>query len=141
ALTGFAGQAERLFARLSDNIVLTPHDGEFVRLFGDVAGSRLDRALAAARRAGAVVLLKGPDTVVAHPDGRAIITADAPPWLATAGSGDVLAGLMVGLMAQGMEAFAAAAAAAWLHAQAALRAGPGLIAEDLPEALPAVLTG
>lgn len=140
ALSSFAGQVDRLFARLSVNCVLTPHDGEFRRLFGDIAGSRLERARFAAQISGAVVLLKGGDTVVAHPDGRATITADAPPTLATAGSGDVLAGLMVGLMAQGLPAFDAASAAAWLHGRAAHRVGPGLIAEDLCEALPAVLT-
>ena len=138
ALGSFGGQAERLFAKLSDNVVLTPHDGEFQRLFGTVAGSRLDRALEGARRSGAVVLLKGPDTVVAHPDGRATITTDAPPDLATAGAGDVLAGMIAGLLAQGMTAFDAASAAAWLHGQAAKAVGRGLIAEDLAEALPAV---
>jgi ADP-dependent NAD(P)H-hydrate dehydratase / NAD(P)H-hydrate epimerase len=141
ALSSFEGRAADLFHRLSPRVVLTPHDGEFRRLFGELPGSRLERAVLAARLSGAVVLLKGPDTVVAHPDGRATITTDAPPGLATAGSGDVLAGLMVGLLAQGMEAFAAASAAAWLHGRAAARLGPGLIAEDLPEALPAVLAG
>jgi len=136
ALGSFSGQPERLFAGLSDKVVLTPHDGEFHRLFGTVAGSRLDRARAGARRAGAVVLLKGPDTVVAHPDGRAAITTQAPPDLATAGSGDVLAGLIAGLLAQGMAGFDAANAAAWLHGQAARAVGPGLIAEDLADALP-----
>ncbi|EME69865.1 hypothetical protein H261_11309 [Paramagnetospirillum caucaseum] len=139
ALTSFEGRGDDLFRHLSDRVVLTPHDGEFRRLFGAVAGSRLERARHAARVSGAVVLLKGPDTVVAHPDGRAAITTDAPPTLATAGSGDVLAGLIAGLLAQGMEPFQAASAAAWLHGRAATIIGPGLIAEDLPEALPAIL--
>ncbi len=139
ALTAFAGQPDRLFTALTPLALLTPHDGEFGRLFGDVAGSRLERAREGARRSGAVVLLKGADTVVAHPDGRSAVNADAPPWLATAGAGDVLAGMAVGLLAQGMETFAAACAAAWVHGAAAGRAGPGLIAEDLADSLPPVL--
>jgi len=139
AITAFADNPRRLFADLSPGCLLTPHDGEFRRLFGEVRGSRLDRAHEAAVRSGAVVLLKGADTVVAHPDGRAVINAVAPPWLATAGSGDVLSGLALGLLAQGMEPFDAAAAACWLHGASARAFGPGLVAEDIAEILPGVL--
>ena len=138
ALTVFADDPEGLFSRLHAGCVLTPHEGEFSRLFDD-SGNKLDRARRAADKAGAIVLLKGADTVIAAPDGTAMVNDNAPPDLATAGSGDVLAGLVAGLMAQGVEAMAAAAMAAWLHGEAGKAVGPGLIAEDLPEALPRVL--
>lgn len=154
ALTAFQDDPAELFDALHHTCVLTPHGGEFARLFPDIAAelnatptkgpaySKVDATRAAAKLAGSVVLFKGPDTVIASPDGRCGLNSAAygraAPWLATAGSGDVLAGIITGLMARGLTAHAAAEAAAWLHVEAARKFGPGLIAEDLPEQLPAV---
>jgi len=142
ALTSFRHDPELLFSALDRDDVLTPHAGEFERIFPGLlneAPERIAAAREAARRAGAVVLLKGPDTVVAAPDGRAAISLNAVPWLATAGSGDVLAGFIGGLIAQGMDSFEAACAGAWIHAECGASFGPGLISEDLPGLAPAVL--
>jgi ADP-dependent NAD(P)H-hydrate dehydratase / NAD(P)H-hydrate epimerase len=147
AMTSFAADPQALAAALRDrrgqSTILTPHEGEFSRYFGALdermkVGSKLERARLAARSCEAVVILKGADTVVAGADGRAAIAANAPAYLATAGAGDVLTGMVTGLLAQGMPAFKAAVAAVWLHGEAGKAIGPGLISEDLPEALPAV---
>ncbi|WP_374570396.1 NAD(P)H-hydrate dehydratase [Phenylobacterium sp.] len=142
AITVFRDDPEELFSVLDRDDVLTPHPGEFERIFPGLlkAGpERITAARTAAKRADAVVLLKGADTVIAAPDGRAAVNVNGSPWLATAGSGDVLAGFIGGLVAQGMESFEAACAAAWIHAEAADLHGPGLIAEDLPGLAPAIL--
>jgi NAD(P)H-hydrate epimerase len=140
-LTVFADRPEALFKTIKSPCVLTPHDGEFARLFPDLATlpGKLDRAIAAAKRSGAVVLLKGSDTVIADPDGRALINTNAPPSLATGGSGDVLAGLIVAYLAQGVEPLRAAGMAAWVQGAAAAKFGPGLIAEDIVEQIPSIL--
>ena len=154
ALTEYHDDPETLFAMLHDGCVLTPHEGEFGRLFPDIlakrtapatkgpAYSKVDATREAAKRAGCVVLFKGADTVIAHPDGRCSINSAhyerSAPWLATAGSGDVLAGFITGLLARGFDPMQAAETAAWLHVECALKFGPGLIAEDLSEQLPAV---
>ena len=141
ALTTFRHDPEELFATLDRDDVLTPHEGEFERLFPGLLSEtdRIGAARTAAQRAGTVVLLKGSETVIAAPDGRVAVNSPASPWLATAGTGDVLAGFVGGLLAQGMDSFDAACAAAWIHAKCAAAFGPGLIAEDLPEQVPGVL--
>ncbi len=139
AMTVFRGNSALLFNNLHANCVITPHEGEFKRLFA-LTSNRVFSAQQAALDCGAVVVLKGNKTVIAAPDGRTVINENAPPTLATGGSGDVLAGMIAGLIAQGMSSFDAACAAVWMHAEAARLFGLGLIAEDLPLLLPQVLT-
>ncbi|WP_434733949.1 NAD(P)H-hydrate dehydratase [Rhizobium sp. YTUHZ044] len=142
-ISSFKDDPQQLFDlfRGEPRLVLTPHEGEFSRLFADICGDetlgKVDKAVAAARRANAAIVYKGADTVIASPDGRALINTNAPVWLATAGSGDVLAGIIGGLLAQGLPTFEAAAAGVWLHGEAGQRAGKGLTAEELAvEVLP-----
>jgi hydroxyethylthiazole kinase-like uncharacterized protein yjeF len=130
------GDPERLKGQ---DAIVTPHEGEFRKLFGELPGSKPDRALEAARRSQAVLVYKGPDTLVASPDGRLGFASSAHPWLASAGTGDVLAGAIAAMRARGLDAFEAACAGVWLHGRAAEIAGPELIADDLAEAIPAAI--
>ena len=130
------GEPERLKGQ---DAIITPHAGELVKLFGEIEGTKVQRALEAARRSGAIVVYKGPDTIVAAPDGRVGFAPPAPAWLASAGTGDVLSGIIAALRARGMAAFDAACAGVWLHGRAARIAGPGLIADDLAAAIPGAI--
>lgn len=142
ALTVFADDPQTLFSKLRPTDIITPHDGEFARLFGDLletSDNKVEAARAASAKAGCVVLLKGADTVIAQPDGNALVNTHATRWLATAGSGDVLAGIIAGFMAQGVDTFIAAAIGSWLHGEAGRRIGAGLISEDIEMELPDIL--
>lgn len=139
ALNIFEDYPERLFGALDSHCVLTPHEGEFSRLFPDLEGSKEKRAVAAARQSGAIVMLKGAETVIAAPNGVVTVNDHSTPWLATAGAGDVLAGMVGGLLAQKMDGFMACCAAAWIHGESAIRFGPGLTAPDIIAGIPGVL--
>lgn len=141
ALNVFAGYQETLFENLHEHCILTPHEGEFVHLFGDMPGTPAQRAQQAARACGAIIVLKGAETVIAHPDGRVCVNQHATAYLATAGAGDVLAGMILGLLAQSMPVFEAACAAVWIHGEAGRRFGPGLTAPDLVDQIPGILRG
>ncbi len=142
ALAVSAGQSHNLFKHVHAAAVMTPHEGEFARLFPDISlDDRKAAACSAAEKSGAVLLLKGPQTIIAAPDGRIAINRHASPWLATAGSGDVLTGMICGLLAQGHDPFEAAAIAAWLHGDIGVRYGPGLTADAMAAQIPVVLQG
>jgi hydroxyethylthiazole kinase-like uncharacterized protein yjeF len=134
---GQVGEPARLRGQ---DAILTPHAGEFRRLFGDLGGSKADQAIAAARQSQAVIIYKGPDTIVASPDGRIGFAPPAPAWLATAGTGDVLSGIVAAMRARGMPPFEAACAAVWIHGRAAESAGPFMIADDLVDRIPDALS-
>jgi len=138
-LTSFEDNPSILFEALHDQCVLTPHEGEFIRLFPNMSGDRVGRAQAAAKLAKCVVVLKGSETVIADPFGQTVVNHNAPSCLATAGAGDVLSGILLGLIAQGMPVFLATAAAVWMHGRCAYAYGPGLIAEDIVSEIPSVL--
>ena len=143
ALTIFGDDPDALFRQLRPTDILTPHEGEFSRLFGDLlatSDNKVQATRAAAVKAGCIILLKGADTVIAQPDGNALVNTHATRWLATAGSGDVLAGIIAGFMAQGVDTFVAAAIGCWLHGEAGRRVGAGLIAEDIELQLPIILS-
>jgi ADP-dependent NAD(P)H-hydrate dehydratase / NAD(P)H-hydrate epimerase len=138
AISSFEEHPDLLFEAIHGPCVLTPHEGEFRRLFSET-GDKLSRARVAAQRSGAIIIIKGADTVIASPEGSAVINSNAPPTLATAGSGDVLSGIILGLVTQGMPPFLACCAAVWIHGEAANYFGPGLIADDLPDLIPKVM--
>ncbi len=134
--------ADGLFAlpeKLHENVVLTPHEGEFLRLFPDFKGKKTEKALMASQKSGAIVVLKGAESIIAHPDGRIVVNNHASSYLASAGTGDVMAGMIAGLLAQGMEPFDAACAGVWMHGEAGIRLGAGLVASDIPDILPLIL--